>query len=314
MRAEWGKAEVMRAEAVDYAEDGSAIFEEFPHTIDVVSYYGIDGVLIGRTFDDPLWCAISDETEKKLSSIIEQAGFILTDENKWILCNAIHDVFYFAEAQFWTSSAVRNQEALKQLINAYEALDSLEQDALTEAFLEKANCGLPMARNGEGSTFLRAAKGLLDKGEGGNPPTFQGALNNLQQEMIKLLSYIGLEPEDKDKGYFEMWMKVLLKDSDITRIEEKWKAAEENNISRLAEKMPDTMRGILVVEGASKSGEARSKPYQALYENARAIISEIHNRNAYISFTECRRLAAERAGISEAAARKHIKKSDFKNW
>jgi len=90
------------------------------------------------------------------------------------LCYKLQSVFDLAEEQFLFHGAIRNQEALEQLIAAYEALTPSDQATLRESLFRPSNNERRESQFDD--PFLKTTKRFLGKGEGGNPPTFKGCL------------------------------------------------------------------------------------------------------------------------------------------
>jgi len=232
--------------------------------VEVAYYYDNTGALIGRSYDEQVYCLISDRTEEKLSRIVKSAGVDLTAERKWRLCCGIDTVFSLAEFQFLASHSIRNQEALRQLINAFEALGLADQTTLMHGYRSAIGVShgtrFPLGtRDTPVSSFVETAQKFLGKGEGGTPPTFQGVIVELQREMKTQFSSFGLDPEIKHMAIFDKWMKTLRKDPAIKEVENRRLAHEKEAEALLKEKMPDTARGTKIVTSAIKGGDANTE-------------------------------------------------------
>lgn len=78
--------------------------------------------------------------------------------------------------------------------------------------------------------------------------------------------------------------------------------------------LPHARRGSNTIASASAGGKKRAEEFAPKYESAREFMRTYHKDNSYISFTEVRKKAADKVGVSVSALRKHIKKSDFPDW
>ena len=289
-------------EVIDYNLDGSPIYDDRPRTFDVYTYYDSNGEIIGRTFDDFLWCLIDDSTESKLSAIAHSVGATLTAPDKWRLCCLIHRTFDDARLQFVTGHAIRNQEALRQLISAFEALSG-DQSVLMDSY--RSNIGVswrefPLGRKDTpASIFMRTAKSFLDKGMiTGKPPTLEGCLSFLRDEMETFFIDLGLDPEGEHQTCFNKWMETLLNDPDIKREKAEWYAEKEKADALLKEKMPDTVRGKKIANVYSDNRERKDSVRRAEWLRYPEYLDKYFKRNSSHRLTDGRRACAKNFGVS----------------
>jgi hypothetical protein len=293
MKVEIETAKTTDYEVVEYDLDGSPILSDHPRTVDVYTYYDSNGEIIGRMFDDFLWCLIDDSTESKLSAVTHSAGVTLAASDKWRLCWLIHSTFDDARVQFAAGCAIRNQDALKQLISAFEALSG-DQSTLMDRY--RSNIGVswrefPLGRKDTpASIFMRTANSFLDKGMlTGKPPTLEGCLSFLRDEMETFFIDLGLDPENKHRTCFDEWMEILLNDPDIKREEAEWRVEKEKSDALLKEKMPEVASGKQRAEERAKGTQttkqkAQERHKKILYEAHR--IDPKHERSANSLFEE----------------------------
>lgn len=78
--------------------------------------------------------------------------------------------------------------------------------------------------------------------------------------------------------------------------------------------VPPAKRGTKTIAAASAGGKKKAEGYAPKYDEARKLMREYNNDNPHISFTEARKKAAKKVGVSEGTLKNHIKKSDFPDW
>jgi 7-cyano-7-deazaguanine synthase in queuosine biosynthesis len=78
--------------------------------------------------------------------------------------------------------------------------------------------------------------------------------------------------------------------------------------------IPHAKRGSKTVSSASAGGKSRSASYEPKYDEARKFMLQYNEDNPLVSFTEVRKKAAKKVGVSEGTLKNHIKKSDFPDW
>ncbi len=175
---------------------------------------------------------IGNETLAQLEAIIKKEGAAFPVDREFAFCEKFYVLCTF-DVLRWNGGEIKFQQALRDIIKAFKAMDCMDRATLLEAYMREADlrplksdqiclttrsdpasCSIQVWLNSKPESFLKAAKSLLIGGRGrGEAISFESVLKRRLFVLgYELFLSLGLTPTLANGGFFGKFMRALYED------------------------------------------------------------------------------------------------------
>lgn len=186
---------------------------------------------------------VHNETLAKLEAILREAAVQFPTDREFEFCQSLYCFFTF-DVHRSLGGEIRDQQALRDLIKAFDEMDCMDQATLLENYMQQADLRPSHSKQiwlcSSPGSFMQAAENLLIGGRGrGRKSAPDNWFRRRGFEIgYKLFLDLGLKPTIANGGVFGQFMHALWKDPALGELE-----PLPENIKKLIEEAKKTVEG-----------------------------------------------------------------------
>ncbi|VGO17209.1 hypothetical protein PDESU_05805 [Pontiella desulfatans] len=245
---------------------------------------------------------LNDETIEKLKELLKQDDEHLTDSIIEPIQIITYQAFFLHHGG---NNGIINQDALDQLISAFEALGERDQRLLIEQVFMLQNIQPNHEKTGFYTDLvLRAAKSCSQGNSDKSPSPFEGIEQFLEQNMKRVFDRMP-NPEGDRASLLKTCMEIVLADPVFVGTKKCLAVEQKLGDVLFEEKLPKVVTGNKIHSTYAELRERKDKPRQDEWKKYPTFLDDYFGRNPKHSITEGKRACAAEYGVSLKTIQRH---------